>query len=198
MDRLETMVQLLALRQWAEVPETGEADRQTFAYQRAETWTRFPLPRQTYIDLKQVLWAYRREESTARLPDRIPRMPEWMALAMLFSEVTEIWEQQDPERVPVRVKILERDRYRCVVPGCTRRDHLETHHIKPRSHGGSNDPGNLAVLCHGHHQHGVHTGHLKIGGTAPHALCYELGKGRDGSPLLVYRGNRLVRGPFDP
>jgi hypothetical protein len=198
MDRLETMVQLLALRQWEEVPETGEADRQTFAYQQAETWTRFPLPKQTYLDLKRVLWAYRREEPTGRHPDRIPRMPEWVAMAMLFSEVKEIWEQLDPERVPVRVKILERDRYRCVVPGCTRRDQLETHHVRPRSQGGSNDPGNLAVLCHGHHHHGVHKGHVKIGGTAPHALRYELGRRRDGAPLLVYRGNRLVRGPFDP
>ncbi len=198
MDRLETMVQLLALRQWEEVPETGEADRQTLAYLEASTITRIPLPRQTYIDLKHVLWEYRGEEPHIRPPSFLPRLPEWAAMAMLFEEVREIWERQDPERVPVRVKIMERDHYRCVVPGCTRRDQLEAHHIAPRSQGGSNDPGNLAVLCHGHHQHGAHKGHLKIRGTAPHALRYELGKRRDGTPLLIYRGNRLVRGPFDP
>ena len=82
-------------------------------------------------------------------------------MAMFFREVREIWEQQDPERVPVRAKILERDHYRCVVPGCTRRDQIEAHHIEPRSQGGSNDPGNLAALCHGHHQHGVHEGYVR-------------------------------------
>jgi hypothetical protein len=198
MDRLETMVQLLALRQWEEIPGTGEADRQTLAYLQAKTTTRFPLPRQTYIDLKHVLSGYCCVEVRPPLPPRIRRVPEWAAMAMLFQEAKKVWDQHDPERVPVRAKILERDHYRCVVPGCARRDRIEAHHIEPRSQGGSNDAGNLAALCHGHHQHGVHEGYVRIRGTAPHALRYELGKRRDGTPLLIYRGNRLVRGPFEP
>jgi hypothetical protein len=201
MDRLETMVQLLALRHWDELPATGEADRQTLANLQTEVWTRFRLPKQTYIDLKCILGAYRcvapPNGGTARPPGDAPRVPEWVAMAMFFAEVRAVWDLQDPERVPVRARILERDHYRCVVPGCTRRDQLETHHIQPRSHGGGNDAGNLAALCHGHHQHGVHAGHVKIRGTAPHGLRYELGRRRDGSPLLVYQGNRLIRGPFD-
>lgn len=202
MDRLETMVQLLALRHWDELPATGDADRQTLATPQTEVWTRFRLPKQTYVDLKCILGAYRcvapPNGGAARPPGDAPRVPEWVAMALFFAEVRAVWDLQDPERVPVRARILERDHYRCVVPGCTRRDQLETHHIQPRSHGGGNDAGNLAALCHGHHQHGVHAGHVRIRGTAPHGLRYELGRRRDGSPLLVYQGNRLIRGPFDP
>jgi hypothetical protein len=216
MDRLEALVQLLALSQWDEVPRTGEADRQTSAYQQAETWTRFWLRRETYHDLKEILWGYRKSQPQ--------RMPEWVAMTILFAQVTEIWEQEDPERRPVRGKILRRDHYRCVIPGCTRRDQLETHHIKTRARGGGNDPSNLSVLCHGHHHHGVHKGHVSISGTAPHALRYELGRqagesmqpgrgpaqpgrprepGLPGKPpthppLFIYMGNRLLKGPFDP
>ena len=189
MDRLETMVQLLVMREWDEAPSTGAADRQTLAYLRGEMTTRIWLKPQTRHDFKEVLWQVR-EGST--------RYPEWVAMAVLFQEVTRIWTQEDPERRPVHGKILTRDHYRCAVPGCTRRDQLEAHHIEPRSRGGSNAAENLTALCHGHHQHGVHGGHVRIRGRAPHGLTYELGRRRDGTPLLIYRGNRLVRGPFDP
>lgn len=47
--------------------------------------------------------------------------------------------------------IFDRADQRC--EWCEERfDHLEVHHIEPRSKGGSNDPSNLIVLCPNHHR----------------------------------------------
>lgn len=47
--------------------------------------------------------------------------------------------------------IFDRAEQRCEWCG-ERSDHLEVHHIEPRSEGGSNDPSNLIVLCPNHHR----------------------------------------------
>ena len=47
--------------------------------------------------------------------------------------------------------IFERAEQRCEWCG-ERSDHLEVHHIEPRSEGGSNKPSNLIVLCPNHHR----------------------------------------------
>jgi hypothetical protein len=103
----------------------------------------------------------------------------------------------DPERKPVQAKILKRDHYRCVIPGCTNRSQLEVSHNRPRSLGGTSDPANLSTVCHRHHQHGIHAGYVSIKGRAPHGLEVELGLRHDGPPVLVYRGNKVVKGAFD-
>lgn len=60
----------------------------------------------------------------------------------------------------VRADVLARDRHRCQAPGCSHTRFLEVHHIKPRSHGGGNNPSNLVTLCAGCHRlH--HEGKLK-------------------------------------
>ncbi len=189
MDRLEMLVHLLALRQWDDVPATGDADRQTSAAARREVTIRFWAPLTVAGDLSNVMNRYRKQER--------PWIPMWAAMTVLFAQVTEIWEQQDPERRPVRSKILKRDHYRCVIPGCTSRSHLETSHNRPRSQGGTNDAENLSVVCHTHHHRGIHAGYVAIGGRAPYALRFMLGLRREGPPLLIYKGNRLVKGPFD-
>ncbi len=189
MDRLEMLVHLLALRQWDDVPATGDADRQTSAAARREVTVRFWAPLTVAGDLSNVMNRYRKQER--------PWIPMWAAMTVLFAQVTEIWEQQDPERRPVRSKILKRDHYRCVIPGCTSRSHLETSHNRPRSQGGTNDAENLSVVCHTHHHRGIHAGYVAIGGRAPYALRFMLGLRREGPPLLIYKGNRLVKGPFD-
>ena len=84
-----------------------------------------------------------------------------------------------------------------MIPGCTSRKHLETHHNRPRSQGGGNEAENLSVVCHGHHHHGIHKGYVRITGTAPHALRFELGRRPNAPPLLIYTGNKLVKGPFE-
>ena len=91
--------------------------------------------------------------------------------------------------------ILKRDRFRCQVPGCNCRRNLHIHHIIPRSHGGSNDPANLIVLCEKCHLrllHDLHT--LKIEGTAPFNLTFTFGSGsrRHGKPFLKYQRGRKV------
>ena len=45
----------------------------------------------------------------------------------------------------IRLKILERDRNKCVV--CDGLRHLEIHHVVPRSEGGGDNRENLITLC---------------------------------------------------
>ncbi|MFL5440934.1 MAG: HNH endonuclease [Myxococcales bacterium] len=64
----------------------------------------------------------------------------------------------------------------CQVPGCSRgADHA--HHIVFLSAGGSDDPSNLVSLCAPHHLHCVHMGWLRVTGTAPDGVRWELGLG---------------------
>ena len=53
----------------------------------------------------------------------------------------------DPVGESLRYEILTRDRV-CQLCGTTKeQERLEVDHIVPRSKGGTNDPGNLQVLC---------------------------------------------------
>lgn len=62
--------------------------------------------------------------------------------------------------------IYERDGLRCTSPVCRRRD-LTPHHIKFRSRGGGDEPGNLTSECVWCHLGGVHCGLLDVKGEAP-------------------------------
>ena len=89
--------------------------------------------------------------------------------------------------------ILERDGWRCTVPGCTSRRNLQVHHIVFRAAGGGDASSNLTTLCAFHHHRGVHSGRLRISGVAPHALWFELGTREGHAPLVRYRsGDRLA------
>ena len=76
---------------------------------------------------------------------------------------------------------LERDGFRCTVPGCTARRNLQSHHIRFRSACGPDVAWNRTTLCAYHHQRGVHARKLAIRGQAPDGLVYTLGVGRFGS-----------------
>jgi hypothetical protein len=60
---------------------------------------------------------------------------------------------------PVRVEVLRRDKYRCVICGWSRSDltpddprkMLELHHVKHHAAKGENTPENLITLCNVHH-----------------------------------------------
>ena len=52
----------------------------------------------------------------------------------------------------VRRKVLHRDGYRCVIPGCSCSLWLHLHHTKPFSEGGDHDLDNLETLCALHHR----------------------------------------------
>jgi hypothetical protein len=60
-------------------------------------------------------------------------------------------------RGALRREVELRDQHRCQVPGCSRRGHLEVHHICHRAHGGRNKLPNLTLLCRFHH-HRLHEG----------------------------------------
>ncbi len=78
-----------------------------------------------------------------------------------------------------------RDGFRCLVPGCTGRASLESHHRWYRSAQGPDVSWNRVTLCVSHHRHGVHAGNLRILGRAPDRLVFELG---------VDRGERFASG----
>jgi hypothetical protein len=73
---------------------------------------------------------------------------------------------------PTRRKVFIRDRFACVVPGCTSRRFLEVHHLKRRADGGGHQMWNLAVLCDGHHKR-HHEGVITLRGRAPDQLAFE-------------------------
>ncbi|HEX8908020.1 MAG TPA: HNH endonuclease [Anaeromyxobacteraceae bacterium] len=66
-----------------------------------------------------------------------------------------------------------RDRGYCQAPGCSRAA-VHAHHLHFRSAGGSDDPANLTSLCAAHHLVGVHRGYLRVTGTAPDRLRWEV------------------------
>jgi hypothetical protein len=113
-------------------------------------------------------------------------LQEWLIIERLHFKVTRNY------------AILKRDRFRCQVPGCNCRRNLHIHHIIPRSHGGSDEPANLIVLCEKCHLrllHDLHT--LKIEGTAPFNLTFTFGCAslrRDGKHFLKYvRGRKVLQ-----
>jgi hypothetical protein len=65
----------------------------------------------------------------------------------------------------LRRTVLQRDRRRCRVPGCTHATFVDVHHIQPRCEGGRNEAGNLITLCGAHHR-SAHRGELIIEGTS--------------------------------
>jgi hypothetical protein len=57
------------------------------------------------------------------------------------------------------------------VPGCTHTRHLDVHHIVFRSHGGTNDPDILALICTTHHAL-IHQGRLIVSGRVSTGLTF--------------------------
>jgi hypothetical protein len=100
------------------------------------------------------------------------------------------WTLRDPlARRPDPV--IERDGYRCAVPGCTSRRGLHDHHLQFRSAGGSDAPDNRLTLCAFHHQRCLHAGLLRVRGRAPDGLVFELGVRPGASPLVRYRSGDI-------
>ncbi len=141
---------------------------------------------------RAVLCSVRRaiERETGRLPTEAEGFEAMIDHALTSWEVEDRWLRT---RRGVHYRVFERDDWLCQVPGCTSRRNLHAHHIRFRSAGGSDALENLITLCAFHHQRGVHGGTLRITGSAPEDLWFELGL-RDGQPpLLRYRsGGRLA------
>jgi len=112
----------------------------------------------------------------SRVQARHGPLPTWAAAIYVLQIAVREWERVDPSRRPTEWRILERDKWRCQVPGCSARRRLEVHHIVFRSRGGSDRPENLITLCHSHHQHGIHEEGLHLQGAAPGSLIWRLGR----------------------
>jgi hypothetical protein len=65
--------------------------------------------------------------------------------------------------IPSRVRtiVLDRDRRRCAVPGCSGRFWLHLHHVRPFVFGGGHEPANLLTVCACHHRL-IHEGNLRV------------------------------------
>ncbi len=95
------------------------------------------------------------------------------ALGLAAEHFVATWEPLLPRRRTRSQKILERDRGRCLVPGCSRAA-MQAHHLQFRSNGGSDDGANQGSLCVVHHLHGVHGGWIEVRGEAPDRLVWRM------------------------
>jgi hypothetical protein len=117
---------------------------------------------------------------------------EGEAWGWLFDDALECWGANDP-RIRREHRVFARDGWRCTVPGCTSYRNLHDHHVVFRSVGGDDDLANRTTLCAYHHLRGVHAGRVRIIGSAPDRLRFELGLRPEQQPLLRYRsGDRLT------
>ncbi len=99
------------------------------------------------------------------------------ALAIIADHFVEEWSRlRGKSRAKVRQEVLGRNRGRCQVPGCSLPGR-HVHHIRYRSHGGTDDPWNETLLCIPHHLRGIHRGYLTVEGRAGERLVWRFGNG---------------------
>ncbi len=114
-----------------------------------------------------------------------PAASDGTVFEALLDAAIATWTRRDPAaRRPDPV--IERDGYRCTVPGCSSRRSLHDHHITFRSASGSDAPENRITLCAFHHQRCLHQRRMRISGEAPGHLVFELGLRTGAAPLARY------------
>jgi hypothetical protein len=123
-----------------------------------------------------------------RLQGRLPTEGE--AAGWMFAHAIASWRATAAGMADARTRrahrVFERDGWRCTVPGCTSYRNLHDHHIRFRSAGGSDALANRTTLCAFHHLRGVHAGRVRVAGSAPRRLRFELGLRPGRPPLVVY------------
>jgi hypothetical protein len=119
-----------------------------------------------------------------------PGEPRWVALERVLQHVITYWEATPRHRDP----IFHRDGWRCAVPACSSRRNLHDHHVRYRSRGGDDARENRLTVCAAHHLHGVHGGSIRVWGSAPGDVHWELGVRPGAPPLLSFVGDRRVPG----
>ncbi len=140
---------------------------------------------------RAVLCSVRRglERETGRLPTEAEGFEAMLDHALRSWDVTDPWLRRRMKR---EYAVFERDGWRCTVPGCSSRRNLHAHHIVFRSAGGGDEAENQTSLCAFHHLRGVHAGTVRVQGTAPGALWFELGVRAGRAPLARYRSGERV------
>jgi hypothetical protein len=98
-------------------------------------------------------------------------------LARVARHFVEVWGPLLERRSTPSRRVQERDGWRCRTPGCSRPS-AHDHHLIFSSQGGSDDPGNRTALCAPHHLRGIHGGLIRVSGTAPDRLVWELRSGK--------------------
>jgi len=133
------------------------------------------------------VWAPRRAAAVIALAFSAARKTEgrWISTGECVTRIAEhfieVWEPILERRRTLQRQALERDKGLCTVPWCSKAaDHA--HHIDYRSHGGSDDLSNLTSLCATHHLQGVHKGRIRVTGTAPDHLVWEVVRESRGRP----------------
>jgi hypothetical protein len=99
----------------------------------------------------------------------------------MAAHFVETWKPALTQANTVQRRVLERDHWLCQVPGCSRAA-AHVHHIEFRSHGGSDEESNLTSICAAHHLRGIHMGRLRVTGTAPDNLHWEVVSPPDDGP----------------
>jgi hypothetical protein len=102
------------------------------------------------------------------------RLSDGKCLVALARHYLEVWKPLLPKRRTQSQRIRERDLGQCQVPGCSRRA-AHAHHIEPRSHLGPDTDDNQVGICPYHHLVGIEKGYVRVNGTAPNGLVWELG-----------------------
>jgi hypothetical protein len=139
----------------------SDLERQTCA--RKELVLR--LPEEVELLFRAVCCAARKAEGRWVRPSEV--------LVLVARHFIATW--KDKERRTTARRVIERSGGWCTVPGCSR-PAVHSHHVRYRSHGGGDDEANQTGLCLAHHLHGVHKGYVRVWGTAPHDLHWELGE----------------------
>jgi hypothetical protein len=93
----------------------------------------------------------------------------------------------------LRHKVIERDEFRCIVPGCSSRAGLDDHHITFRSQGGGNELPNNTSTCHLHHCQCIHDNrYITIKGQAPDNLTIAMGVEPGKPPFALFINGRRI------
>jgi len=104
------------------------------------------------------------------------RVPAWVGLLALLEDYVFTWDVDHAPPSGRDDRVLVRDGWRCLAPGCTSRRNLEDHHVVYRARGGSDHLANRICLCRFHHQRGEHGGLMSVRGTAPLRLTWRMGR----------------------
>ena len=143
-------------------------DARDEAQMRAARALRAGVPERTALLLQAAFRAVRAVEG--RL------LADGSCLVRVARHFVETWSPHVKRGRTASQRVRDRDHDRCQVPGCSRRA-VHAHHVWPRSRGGSDEEWNLVGLCGCHHLRGVHGGWLRVHGTAPGALVWEVRAG---------------------
>jgi hypothetical protein len=119
-----------------------------------------------------------------------PGERRWAGFGRLLDHAVGEWEKLPRHADP----IFGRDGWRCAVPACEARGNLHDHHLQFRSLGGTNAQENRVTVCAWHHLRGIHAGLVRVSGTAPTAIRWELGLRAGHRALLKLVGDAYVDG----